>query len=129
MEKVWCGAKHQVMKGANTVFAQDNNSNAILYTRADVLRKDETKEVQKFVEYWKTVKGKVKETLVFDCKFTNYQILDDLNTEEINYITLRKRNKKLIKKITKNLRYFQPTHGFHKRMIVNFTSRDLQLGT
>jgi hypothetical protein len=35
--------------------------------------------------------------LVFDCKFTNYQILDDLNTEEINYITLRKRNNKLIK--------------------------------
>ncbi len=97
MEKVWCGAKHQVMKGANTIFAQDNDSNAILYTRADVLRKDETKEVQNFVAHWKSVKGGVKETLVFDCKFTNYQILDDLNTKKIKYITLRKRNNKLIK--------------------------------
>jgi hypothetical protein len=97
MEKVWCGAKHQVIKGANTVFAQDGSSNAILYTRADVLRRDETKEVQNFVEHWKSVKGGVKETLVFDCKFTNYQILDDLNTDGINYITLRKRNNKLIK--------------------------------
>jgi hypothetical protein len=97
MEKVWCGAKHQVIKGANTVFAQDNNSNAILYTRADILRKDETREVQNFVAYWKSIKGAVEETLVFDCKFTNYQILDDLNTEGINYITLRKRNNKIIK--------------------------------
>ena len=96
MEKVWCGAKHQVMKGANTVFAQDNESNAILYTRADVLRKDEIKEVQNFVSYWKSVKGDVKETLVFDCKFTSYQILDDLNNDQIRYITLRKRNKKLV---------------------------------
>jgi len=97
MEKVWCGAKHQVLKGANTVFAQDNNSNAIVYTRADILRRDETKEVKNFVKHWKSVKGKVKETLVFDCKFTSYQILDELNTEGVNYITLRKRNKKLIK--------------------------------
>ena len=97
MEKVWCGAKHQVLKGANTVFAQDSESNAILYTRADILRKNETKEVQNFVAHWKEVKDDVKETLVFDCKFTNYQILDDLNAENINYITLRKRNKKLIK--------------------------------
>ena len=96
MEKVWCGAKHQVMKGANTVFAQDSKSNAILYTRSDILRKDETKEVQSFVAYWKSVKKKVEETLVFDCKFTNYQILDELNTEGITYITLRRRSKKLI---------------------------------
>jgi transposase len=100
MEKVWCGAKHQVIKGANTSFAQDSDSNVILYTRADILRKDETKEVQNFVTYWKTIKGKVEETLVFDCKFTNYKILDDLNTDGIHYITLRKRNKKLIRETT-----------------------------
>lgn len=27
MEQVWCGAKHQVLKGANTIFAQDSESN------------------------------------------------------------------------------------------------------
>ena len=96
MEKVWCGAKHQAIKGANTVFAQDSSSNAIIYTRADVLRRDEAKEVNNFVEHWKNIKGDIKETLVFDCKFTSYQILDDLNTEGVNYITLRKKNKKLL---------------------------------
>jgi len=50
MEKVWCGAKGKAMKGANTVFAQDSKSNAILYTRADILRSDEAAEVKRFVD-------------------------------------------------------------------------------
>ena len=49
MEKLWCGARGKTMKGANTVFAQDTQSNAILYTRADILRNEEANEVKKFV--------------------------------------------------------------------------------
>ena len=78
MEKVWCGAKGKSMKGANTVFASDSQSNAVIYTRADILRSEEADEVTKFVNYWKGINGDINETLVFDCKFTNYQILDEL---------------------------------------------------
>ena len=83
MEKVWCGARNKAMKGANTVFAQDGNSNMILYTRADILRSEECREVLKFVDYWKKIKGQVDETLVFDCKFTNYEVLDELDNDNI----------------------------------------------
>lgn len=96
MEKVWCGARGKAIKGANTVFAQDSESNAILYTRADILRKDEVGEIKRFVDYWKSIKGDVKETLVFDCKLTSYEVLDQLVEEEVLFITLRKRNKKLV---------------------------------
>ncbi len=41
MEHVWCGAKGKTMKGANTVFASDAKSNAVIYTRADILRNGE----------------------------------------------------------------------------------------
>ena len=98
MENVWCGAKHQTMKGANTVLAQDAASNLIMYARADILRSEEANEVKKFVEHWKTIKGRVDETLVFDCKFTTYSILDDLNNDGIKFITLRKRHASLLKK-------------------------------
>lgn len=101
MEKVWCGAKHQVLKGANTIFAQDNKSNAILYSRADILRKDEAQEVKNFVDYWKKIKQGVNETLVFDCKLTSYKVLEELNADNIKYITLRKRSKKLINNVSK----------------------------
>ncbi|MCK4822098.1 hypothetical protein KA005_40420, partial [bacterium] len=50
MEKIWCGSRGKSIKGANTIFAQDSQSNVILYIRADILRKDEAKEVRKFVE-------------------------------------------------------------------------------
>jgi len=98
MEKVWCGARGKTMKGANTVFVQDSQSNTILYTRADILRNEEAEEVKKFVTYWKKINGEVDETLVFDCKFTAYRVLDELEDDKIKFITLRKRYAKLIKK-------------------------------
>ncbi len=99
MEKVWVGAKHKTMKGADTVIAQDSKSNMILYTRADILRKEEADEVLKFVEYWKEINGNVLQTLVFDCKFTKYKVLDTLDNDNVKFVTLRKRTKKLIDEI------------------------------
>jgi len=99
MERVWAGAKHKTMKGADTVIAQDAQSNMILYTRADILRKEESEEVLKFVDYWKQVNGTVEQTLVFDCKFTKYEVLDKLENDNVKFITLRKRYKKLTDKI------------------------------
>jgi len=96
MEKVWCGARGKAMKGANTIFAQDANSNVILYTRADILRKDEAKAVLYFANYWKRIKDSLNETLVFDCKLTTYKTLDELHGDGIKFITLRKRNQKLL---------------------------------
>jgi transposase len=102
MEKVWCGARGKTLKGANTVFAQDAQSCAVIYTRSDILRKEEADEVNKFVSYWKEIKGcDINETLVFDCKFTKYEILDELENEKIKFITLRKRNAKLTSKTAK----------------------------
>ena len=96
MEKVWCGARGKAMKGANTLLAQDANSNAILYTQADILRKDEANAIIDFIDYWKTVSTDVTQTLVFDCKLTTYTVLDTMAQRGIKFITLRKRNKKLI---------------------------------
>jgi len=99
MEKVWCGSKGKTLKGANTVLAQDSQSNVVLYTRTDILRKEEAQEVKKFVDYWKKINRQVDETLVFDCKFTSYDVLDELDDDHVKFITLRKRNAKLVNTI------------------------------
>ncbi len=98
MEKVWCGAKGKTMKGANTVVVQDAESNAVVYACADIPRKEECEEVKKFVAYWKKVKGNVDETLVFDCKFTAYGVLGELDADDVKFVTLRKRNASLVRK-------------------------------
>ncbi len=101
MEKVWCGARGKAIKGANTLFAQDATSDVILYTRADILRKNEAAEIQKFAQFWKEIRKDITETLVFDCKLTTYSVLDTLVSEGIKFITLRKRNQKLLKETSK----------------------------
>lgn len=98
MEHVWCGARGKAMKGANTLLAQDSESNAILYTHADILRKNEPEAIKEFVTYWKKITNYLSETLVFDCKLTSYSVLDDLATDNVKFITLRKRNKALLAK-------------------------------
>ena len=98
MENVWCGSRGKTMKGANTVFAQDAKSNAIMYSRADILRIEEAEEVKRFVQYWKKINGDLNETLVFDCKFTTYKVLDELTDENVKFITLRKRHAALLTK-------------------------------
>lgn len=91
MEKVWCGARHKAMKGANTFFAQDGQTKVLLYTNADVLRKEGTSEILRFVDYLKEIKGVVDETLVFDSRLTTYKVLDELDRSGVKFITLRNR--------------------------------------
>jgi len=95
MESVWCGARNKAMKGANTFFAQDAETNALLYANADVLRKDGAEEVLHFVEYWQHLKGVVNETLVFDSRLTSYRVLGQLDEADIKFITLRTRSARL----------------------------------
>lgn len=120
MERVWCGARGKRLRGADTIFAQDSSSNIILYTRADILRREESEEVKKFISYWKRIKGEISETLVFDCKFTKYQVLDELTKEGIRFITIRKRSKKIIEN-TMNI----PDRDWNKVMI-NIPKRKYQ---
>ena len=95
MEKVWCGARGKALRGANTFFAQDAESNAVLYASADVLRKDSASEILRFVEQMSEIKGVVDETLVFDSRLTTYNTLGELDTGDVKFITLRTRSKKL----------------------------------
>jgi transposase len=96
MEKVWCGSRGKTMKGATTVFAQDSRSNMVIYSRADILRSEEADEIKRFAAYWRRIKGDVNETLVFDCKFTTYKVLNELNGDKIKFLTLRKRSASLL---------------------------------
>ena len=60
------------MKGALTLFAQDAASKLILYTAADIKRKEADDQVMSFLSFWKKVQRGIKPTFVFDSKFTTY---------------------------------------------------------
>src|ERR1019366_8433736 len=56
-------------------------------------------EIMRFVEYWKQRTGHLPEELVFDSKLTTYRNLSRLNELGIPFITLRRRDPKMLQEI------------------------------
>ena len=103
LEEHWAGARGKRMKGALTLFAQDAMSKLILYTAADIQKKESDEQVFAFLSFWKGIQRGIKPTFVFDSKFTTYEKLSELNNQGIKFITLRRRGKNLLKNLN-NLR-------------------------
>ena len=120
LETHWAGARHQRMKGALALFAQDSESKLILYTGSDIKRCESDDQVIQFMAFWKQIRRGVKPTLVFDSKFTSYAKLSELNdTHGVKFITLRRRGKKLIDHVD-SLDHWQRIHIPHaKRKYAN----------
>lgn len=96
LQTQWVPTKGKRMKGALTLFAQDCESTVFQYAQADILRSEASEQIIGFVKFWKKVHGKLSSTLVFDSKLTSYENLNVLNEMKIQFITLRKRGKRLL---------------------------------
>lgn len=101
LEKHWSGARNKKMKGALTLFAQDATTKLLLYSATDIKRDEADEQVLSFLSFWKGVQRGVKPTFVFDSKFTTYDNLSKLDTQDVKFITLRRRGNNLIKGIEK----------------------------
>jgi transposase len=117
----WVPTKGKRMKGALTLFAQDCESTVFHYAQADILRSEASEQIINFVKFWKKVHGKLTSTLVFDSKVTSYEQLNALNEMKIQFITLRKRGKKLLAAMEQVPRkHWQKLHlGIPKRKYKN----------
>ena len=114
LQKHWAGARNKKMKGALTLFAQDASSKLILYTATDIQRDESDDQILAFLSFWKSIRRGIKSTFVFDSKFTTYEKLSQLNLQDIKFITLRRRGKKLIDQV-KNLAPWKRIHIPHAK--------------
>lgn len=96
LEEHWAGARGKRVKGALTLIAQDCESKCQLYVQADILKKEADDQILEFVKFWRKIRGKFRHTLVFDSKLTSYENLLKLNEDNVKFITLRRRGKKMI---------------------------------
>jgi hypothetical protein len=79
--------------------AQDAAGRAFCYSNADIRKGEESNEVLRFVDFWKTNHGEYPRHLVFDSKLTTYANLVRLDDLKIPFITLRRRSPKILKEI------------------------------
>jgi hypothetical protein len=76
--------------------AQDADKRVFCYGNAAVRKEGQNDEILRFVEYWKQRTGRLPEELVFDSKLTTYGNLSRLDKLGIQFITLRRRDPKML---------------------------------
>ena len=96
VEKHYVSKRSRSQKGVLAFLAQDAETRVFCYAHGELRREDRDDEVLRFVEYWKERTGHWPTELVFDSKLTTYRNLNQLNQRGIDFITLRRRSKKML---------------------------------
>jgi hypothetical protein len=99
LEEHFAGARNKRVKGALTFIAQDCDSRCQIYVQTDIANSEADDQVLRFVEFWRKIRGTLRQTLVFDSKLTTYENLAALNADGVTFITLRRRGKNLVKNL------------------------------
>lgn len=97
VEKHYVSKRSRRQKGILAFLAQDASTRVFCYADCQ-LRKDQHNDaILHFVAFWKKRTGHVPEELIFDSKLTTYANLNQLNVDDIQFITLRRRSRQLLR--------------------------------
>ncbi len=99
VEKHYISKRSRSQKGILAFLALDAEKHKFCYANGQVRREDQDDEILRFIDFWKEKSGKKPEELVFDSKLTTHANLNELNKQGIKFITLRRRNQKLLEEI------------------------------
>jgi transposase len=96
VEKHYVSKRSRRQKGILAFLAQDASTRVFCYADSQVRKDRHNDAILDFVAFWKKRTGHVPEELIFDSKLTTYAKLSRLNSDGINFITLRRRSPKLL---------------------------------
>jgi transposase len=97
VEKHYVAMRSRRQPSILAFLAQDARSNVFCYSNADVRKGEEPEEVFRFLDFWKEHHaGALPSELVFDSKLTTYAGLARLDALGVPFITLRRRDKRLL---------------------------------
>ena len=95
-ENNWSGKRGKALASMLAILAQDSQSGILCYGDTTVRHSNENEAVLEFLDF-NTPTG--LKYLVFDCKLTTYQNLNQLNKRNIQFITIRRRSAGLLERI------------------------------
>ena len=101
VEKHYVSKRSRQQKGILAFLAQDADTRVFCYANAGLRKNQKDDEILRFITYWKQRTGHLPEELIFDSKLTTYANLNELNQMGIQFITLRRRSKKLVAEIAR----------------------------
>ncbi len=112
LENNWSGKRGKALSSILAVLAHDPDTGLIDYGNANILQIEESAVVIEFLDFYHsgtTKKGDKLRYIVFDSKFTNYENLRKLDRAHINFITIRRRGKRILERISE-----LPSQGWRK---------------
>ncbi len=99
LEKHYVSSRSRSQKGILVFLARDATERVLCYANAALTKAQQPDEILSFVKFWKRRTGRLPAELVFDSRLTTYRQLDRLNRQDIRFITLRRRSKKMLGQI------------------------------
>jgi transposase len=99
LEKHYVPKRSQRARSVLTFFAQDTGTHNLVYANADLSKATQAREVLAFCDHWKAVSGADPRMLVMDQKVTTQQVLGELDTRGVKFLTLRMRSPSLVRHI------------------------------
>ncbi len=101
IERHYVSARSRRQPSILVFLAQDADSRAFCYSKADLRKGEERDEILRFVSFWKKTHQEVPGHLVFDSQLTTYANLARLDDMGITFITLRRRSLRLLEEVDK----------------------------
>jgi len=101
VQKHYVSKRSRRQKGILAFVAQDASTQVFCYGNADLRKEDQNNEILKFIDFWKKRTGHLPQELIFDSKLTTYRNLNILNQWGVNFMTLRRRSKKMLQDVHK----------------------------
>jgi transposase len=99
VERHYVSKRSRRQKGILAFVAQDASTQVFCYGNADLRKEKQNDEILNFVEFWKQRSGHLPQELIFDSKLTTYSNLNKLNQWGVEFITLRRRSRKMVQQV------------------------------
>ena len=97
VEKHYVSKRSRRQKGLLAFLAQDAGTRVLCYANGQLRKDQQNDEILQFVAFWKKRTGHDPAELIFDSKLTTYAKLHRLNQRGIDFITLRRRSRNLLR--------------------------------
>ena len=99
IEKHYISKRSRRQKGILAFLAQDADTRVFCYANGELRKDQQNDEILRFVRFWKERTGRYPEEVIFDSKLTTYAKLSELDRLGIQFITLRRRSRGLVREI------------------------------
>lgn len=99
LEKHYVSSRSRRQKGILVFLARDAEERVLCYSNAAVSKEEQADEILRFVAYWKRKTGSMPDELVFDSQLTTHANCRKLADDNITFITLRRRSKRMLARI------------------------------